>query len=696
MSFDVFSRFKIGVRIYTGFAVTLLLLAIIGTYSVIGLRTTESAMSFFSRVSDNTVKSLEIKGEVIALRRAALVYVYTTNAQALAQARALIESIDKHMAAVIDAATSTERRTTLTAIREAAARYGKDFENAAKMLTARDKAENERADQINSKIVANLDRIFQTAVAENDPDSGARSSQLQNLWMQIRLLGARFLHRPDPQLVDALKQRFAEMNTKLDSYIERQKNPDSKRLAQEAKTLAANYAQASDEITALTLDTSKLLDTTMSAYIGELTQKLNDIVTAAQTNLGDLRQSTQATVAQSITATIVIALVAFVFGMFVAWLIARSIVKPVSGLTAGMKELASGNFDVVLPGLGRKDEVGDMAQAVETFKVTAAEKAQREAEEHRAQEMREAGERRSADEREATRQREADAKAVAERKAAMHKLADDFEKAVGGIIDTVSTAAGQLETAANTLTKTAATTQHQSTVVASASEEASANVQAVASATEEMSGSVGEISRQVQESSNIARDAVTQASKTDTRITELSQAANRIGDVVKLITAIAEQTNLLALNATIEAARAGEAGRGFAVVASEVKALAGETAKATDEISTQITGMQAATQDSVAAIKEISATIGHISEIAGAIAAAVEEQGAATAEISRNVQEAAKGTAQVASNIVDVNRGASDTGSAASQVLSSAQALARESGHLKGEVAKFMQTVRAA
>jgi methyl-accepting chemotaxis protein len=211
-----------------------------------------------------------------------------------------------------------------------------------------------------------------------------------------------------------------------------------------------------------------------------------------------------------------------------------------------------------------------------------------------------------------------------------------------------------------------------------------------------MTGSVNEISRQVSESSKIAGEAVQQAIKTDARINELSKAAGRIGDVVKLITAIAEQTNLLALNATIEAARAGEAGRGFAVVASEVKALASQTAKATEEIGTQIAGMQTATQDSVAAIQEIGGTIRRISEIATTIAATVEQQGAATGEIARNVQQAARGTAQVAESITKVNRGASETGSASTQVLASAQSLSKESHHLKTEVDKFLNTVRAA
>ncbi len=239
-------------------------------------------------------------------------------------------------------------------------------------------------------------------------------------------------------------------------------------------------------------------------------------------------------------------------------------------------------------------------------------------------------------------------------------------------------------------------TERLSATVASASDEASANVQSVASATEEMTSTVNEIGRQVIESTTIASQAVLQAEQTDAGIGELSRAAERIGDVLKLITSIAEQTNLLALNATIEAARAGDAGRGFAVVASEVKALAAQTAKATEEIGQQIAGIQTATQGSVAAIKQIGGTIKRISEIASTIAAAVEEQSAATKEISRNVQEVATGTTKVATNIGEVSRGASETGSASSQVLSSAQSLSAESTRLKSEVGKFLDTVRSA
>ena len=352
---------------------------------------------------------------------------------------------------------------------------------------------------------------------------------------------------------------------------------------------------------------------------------------------------------------------------------ALSIARPIRRIGEVLLELANGNKAVEVPYAARGDEVGDAARAAQTFKDNILRIEAMEAE-----------------------QKQAELGAAAQRKADMHKMADDFQAAVGSIIDTVSSTSSQLESAANTLTKTADVTQELSGSVAAASEQASANVQSVASATEEMSSTVNEISRQVQESSKIAGEAVNQAQRTDARINELSQAAGRIGDVVKLITAIAEQTNLLALNATIEAARAGEAGRGFAVVASEVKALAAQTAKATEEISTQIAGMQTATQDSVASIKEIGGTIGRISEIASMISASVEEQGAATQEIARNVGEAAKGTGQVATSINDVNRGAAETGTASSQVLSSAQSLSRESHHLKLEVDKFLSTVRAA
>jgi PAS domain S-box-containing protein len=375
----------------------------------------------------------------------------------------------------------------------------------------------------------------------------------------------------------------------------------------------------------------------------------------------------QYTVLIGIAATILT--LGLLLGGFLGRQTIRAIIRPLKGLNGAMLNITQAKLDNRIL-VECDDEIGVALRNLQT--VQAIVRFDRE-------------------ELKATEKR-----AALQRKADMYKLADAFEGAVGEIVETVSSAATELEASANTLTATAERSQELAISVAAASEEASTNVESVAAASEELTSSVNEISRQVQESSRVASEAVGQAQKTNDRVGELSKAAARIGDVVELINTIAGQTNLLALNATIEAARAGEAGRGFAVVASEVKALAEQTAKATGEIGLQITGIQAATQDSVGAIKEIGDTIGRMSEISSTIAAAVEEQGAATQEISRNIQHAAQGTSQVSANITDVQRGASETGSASSQVLSAAQSLSVESNRLKLEVGKFLDSVRAA
>ena len=371
---------------------------------------------------------------------------------------------------------------------------------------------------------------------------------------------------------------------------------------------------------------------------------------------------------------VVVGILAFamIIGVGAGLYLVRDIVRGIGSIIVPMRTLGQGDLTAIVPHQGEKTEIGQMADTLQVFKDALITK------------------------------KAADEAAVAEaemkitRAQRVDSITGQFEAMVGELVNSLSSSSTELEAAANTLTKTAESTQELSTMVWTASEEASTNVQSVASATEEMGSSVNEISRQVQEAARIAGAAVEQAQATNDRVHALSQAATRIGDVVELINTIAGQTNLLALNATIEAARAGEAGRGFAVVASEVKALAEQTAKATGEISHQIVGIQAATQDSVAAIREISGTIGRISEISSTIASAVEEQGAATQEISRNVQQAAQGSQQVASNIAQVQRGANETGSASSQVLASAQTLSNDSARLRTEVEKFLTTVRAA
>ncbi len=448
------------------------------------------------------------------------------------------------------------------------------------------------------------------------------------------------------------------------------------KLVQALKEISALLEEYRQALTKL-IDNAKEIDelaVEMAESTTEILKGSNAMKADLLSDQQRLESESDAMIGETERLLVMLALGGFLLGGALAVLLGKGISRPMTAMCKAMRELASGNFDVVLPGLGRKDELGEMAGAVEEFKVQAVAKAERDAAAHDAQNK----------------------ASSAARRAELIRFADDFETAVGAIVSNVSASAVELETAAGTLTRTAETTQSLSSQVSGSSEEASTNMQSVASATEELSASVDEIGRRVRESSQIAEAAVLQAQQTDGRIGKLSRAAQEIGDVVKLITAIAEQTNLLALNATIEAARAGEAGRGFAVVASEVKSLASQTAKATDEISLHISGMQGATQESVAAIKEIGGTIAQISGIAATISSAVEQQSSATQEIARSVQNVAQGTQEAAANIMRVNRGATETGEASENVLNSARALSTESTRLREELDRFMANIRAA
>ena len=470
-------------------------------------------------------------------------------------------------------------------------------------------------------------------------------------WLDI-LAGARKRYEP---LINSAEERafYTESNAAWEEYLDgvkrvlvlSRKNEDT-----EARTLHAKASLAgvrSDEILQKDVDLNN--------------QGADGAAANAATSY-----------ASAMTMVIVSLTLAMIIGIGAAVHLVRDVSAGIKSIVTPMQALGAGDLTATVPHRGETTEIGGMADSLQVFKeALIAKKAADEAASFNAEEKIRRGER-------------------------VDAITRRFEELIGDIVETVSSASTELESYAERLTSTAQRSQELTIIVAAASEEASTNVQSVASATEEMAASVNEISRQVQESAVIANQAVDQARVTNDRVSELVKAAGRIGDVVELISNIAGQTNLLALNATIEAARAGDAGRGFAVVASEVKALAEQTAKATGEISLQISGIQSATQESVGAIREIGDTIGRMSEISSTIASAVEEQGAATREISRNVQQAAQGTVQVSSNITNVQHGASETGSASSQVLSAARSLSSESSRLKIEVSNFLNSVRAA
>jgi methyl-accepting chemotaxis protein len=665
-----FLNLRIRGRLYGGFGALLLFCAGLAGFAVLQLSAIHTEVASLTVQSKNTIRVTEIAAELQGTRRALLRYTFDQDEASFAEAEKRMSKIADLLEEGIKTTISEERRATYReAIKEIVELKAKRLAlgDAVKQMLAGRNLLFTDGDQMAADVQKFVDAADKT-------DFTHEANALETKVLLVRVANWRMLATRDAKGLATFKTNFEKAQQQI-AALEKANLPSNlAALMAPVKTGVGKYAEAFDKTGPNLLLADELYYKAITPVIVSTIAKMETAKAGIGQAFEKIATETEDRISNTTVTQEMVAGAAVLIGLLIAFFIARGIIGPLSGLTSGMKELAGGNFGVVLPGLDRKDEVGAMAQAVETFKVKAAEKAREEAEVKVKQDL----------------------VAAQQRKADMIKLADTFESAVGEIIETVSSASTELEASADTLTSTAERAQELTTMVAAASEEASTNVQSVASATEELTSSVNEISRQVQESARMANEAVDQARKTNDRVGELSKAAARIGDVVELINTIAGQTNLLALNATIEAARAGEAGRGFAVVASEVKALAEQTAKATGEIGQQIGSIQAATQESVNAIKEISGTIEKLSEISSTIAAAVEEQGAATQEISRNVQQAAQGTQQVSSHITDVQRGASETGSASSQVLSAAQLLSGDSNRLKLEVGKFLNTVRAA
>jgi len=658
-------------KVMLGFSVVLAITAISMGIAYLGFERVSSGVATYRNSVEEADLARNIDRELISYRGLARYYVVTGNEDDAAAALAVEPKLK-------DAISQAMKDTTNSARLDQVTRLGREFQTFSKIFADILKVKRESAQVAKNQLARSANMLRYKL---DDLPSNARDEEIQGIQFGIKKVIDQF------QAVTALANNFVVNSDQtvassalarlvfVENALHAVSSTDEKIVQglKEASTLFEEYRQA----------LAKLIENSKS--VAELVAQLNEsaaaIVKGAGAMKGDLvseqrrlEAESDATVAQTERLILMLAAGGFLLGGVLAVLLGKGISRPMIEMCKAMRKLAGGNFEIVLPGLGRKDELGEMAAAVEEFKMQAIAKAERDAAAQDAQNR----------------------ASSAARRAELIHFADEFEAAVGSIVSNVSASAVQLEEAAGTLTRTADTTQSLSTQVAGASEEASSNMQSVATATEELSASVDEIGRRVRDSNRIAEAAVLQAQQTDDRIGKLSRAAQEIGDVVKLITAIAEQTNLLALNATIEAARAGDAGRGFAVVAAEVKSLASQTAKATDEISSHISGMQGATQESVAAIKEIGGTIGQISSIASAIASAVEQQSGATQEIARNVQSVAQGTHQAAANIMQVNRGASETGIASGEVLNSAKTLSSESLRLREELERFMGNIRAA
>jgi methyl-accepting chemotaxis protein len=664
---------SIGSKIGAGFAVVLAILAISSATAWLAFGWVNDTLGNYAGLVVRSAIYRDIDKTVAQYRGHVREYVYSNNEATADTAIKEGETLRELIAGGLTRVANPERHSLLESMAKQAEAYAAGFAHVRELNVEQAKIEAEVMDVTGQQMTDGFSAIADAANKAGNTDLLLQAADGRRLSLLARLDANKRLGRHDMAAEKSANGSLDALRRTLQSIGAATKESDLNATAAAEAKLVDTYQSAFQRAAALDAQQVSLVDGAMHETGDALEENSNK---AEAGNLADqavLEKETIATTNSGSQLVLVLGLAAVAIGAVLAWLIGRGISRPVVRMCVAMRALAGGDKTVEIPGVGRKDEIGQMADTVQVFKDNMIE----------ADRLREANERQKAE-------------AEAERKAGMVKLADTFEASIKGVVNSVASQATEMQSAAQSMTHTAEQATEQATAVAASVEQASANVQTVATAAEELSASVLEIGRQVEQSSKIANQAVGEADRTNTTVEGLNHAAQRIGEVVQLIETIAGQTNLLARNATIEAARAGDAGKGFAVVASEVKSLASQTAKATEEIRAQIGEIQGATGQTVEAIHTIGATIRQMSEIATTIASAVEEQGAATREIATNVHQAAQGTGDIATNIGGVSRAASDTGAAATQVLSSAGELARQSETLRHDVDDFLATVRAA
>ena len=673
----IFGRIKIRTKIMLGFLTVLAILAIVAGLGILNINKLGANVDEFAFIVDEAIVLDDVRAKLLVMRGHAREFSGSGNPDDASAVRQLAQDMRPQMARLLELIQMPIHRNRMTGANNTFEEYIQDFERAAELRQSHATYVKNVFEPAADKVIADMDQTIANArkLGNGELTMAAMVGQHHGMLAEIHansLMSRQNSPADMERLAERTEVEFKQVESALTRLQSLASTPAEQEIRTEVDQFLTGYETAFRKVRADQAIIDALINTEMEAKLVKLVGDINWLKSEATAMEGDVKTRTQSQVNSAAFQLPVIGLVGIIAGLLFAWFIGGGIARPIGDMTATMQRLAHGELDAEVPSKNRGDEIGEMAEAVQVFKDNAIARERLEGEQ--------------AAEREA-RERRAET---------LERLNTDFDQSATTALQTVSSTATQLQSTAEAMSANAEMTNNEASSASAAAGEASTNVQSVASATEQLSASISEISRQVAQASEISSNAVEQAGETNARVEGLAQAANKIGEVVELITDIAEQTNLLALNATIEAARAGDAGKGFAVVASEVKNLANQTAKATEEIGAQISGIQGATQESVRAIGEITNTITEISEIATTVASAMDEQGAATKEIARNVEQAAAGTRDVTNNIEEVTRAAGETGQASGEVLSSAQELAGQSDELRRQVDTFLAGVKAA
>jgi methyl-accepting chemotaxis protein len=668
----MWSNLPVKLKLYTSFGALVAILAFASVMSLTAMSRIDKDIAIYAHYVEEATLASDIEIHFSKFEKNVGDFVDVAADEPLKKAYENQKALTADLVHAREVITEPELLAMLTEIEEKTDIYFTDF----KKLVVLEHEVQEKIDTVltpvGTRITNDLDNLIAEGVAAGNSKFIVLSSTALKHALLARMDIEAYLVDKDPAMAKAVKKELAFLRDAmkgLKSNIRSSKRTDSFADLEEAIT---DFSAAFDVVHVDIVEIDDLVQHEMAEAAKIVFKDAKLIKEYAAAAEETVREDVKSLMASSKILNILVSVIGLGIGACLAWFLGNGIAGKIISITGSMRKVADGDLTADIPHTDQKDEVGDMAKALLIFKENAAEAERLRGEQALEQEAKE------------------------KRAAEVEILVADFDKASSEMLATFSSAATELEGTSKAMSETARNTLEQSSSVAAGAEQASANVQTMAASAEEMSSSVLEINKQTNEASKTANDAVVRAEESTEAVRLLAAEAGDIGEVISLIQDIAEQTNLLALNATIEAARAGEAGKGFAVVASEVKNLATQTARATDQISAKISGIQSSTSDTVTKIESVTQIIGDISTATSGIASAAEEQGVVTKEIARSAQEAARGTEDVTTNIQSVSQGASDTGSASSQVQQLAADLSSKAVELETRVQEFLNKVKAA